>query len=175
MTDFMYPSDEEGVPREQVEIVDNPYPTANNNSSKVAKYVRNDQPWRARDRLLHEGESYDISQYAKITMKVYFPGAPTNDYTTQGGNIGEDWAPKTLQKSFVLRFRTGDDYLTDVGRTEDITDDKMDEWQYVEFDLSASVDKAGREKLTLQFGGEAHHNPGVFYFDDVKVYKLEEE
>jgi hypothetical protein len=107
---------------------------------------------------------FDLTTQNKIRMKVYLPGY--NDYTTAGQ--GEDWAPKTLQKTVAVKLQNsskgGNAWETQTQK--DFTDLPTDKWISLIFDFSDVANRQDYDKIVIQFGGEGHNRTGIFFFDD---------
>ncbi len=93
----------------------------------------------------------------KFEIKVYLPS--TNDYT---GDLTPTCALK-LQNSLL----GGDAWTT---QTEVIiTIEEYDAWVTLEFDFAEAADRDDYDQMVVQFGGEGHFAPGLFYFDDINL------
>lgn len=99
----------------------------------------------------------DLSARNIFDIKVYFPS--TNDYS---GALTPTAAIK-LQNSLL----GGNAWTT---QTEiKLTVDEFDTWVSLSFDFSIVSDSVNYDQVVVQFGGETHFIPGMFYFDDLKL------
>ena len=48
---------------------------------------------------------------------------------------------------------------------------QKDRWLELEFDFSSVKDRKDYDKIVIQFGGEGHAAPGIFFFDDFSFNK----
>jgi len=88
-------------------------------------------------------------------MDVFLPS--TNDYS---GDLTPTAAIK-LQNSLL----GGNAWTTQTEIKLDVT--VFDEWVTLNFDFSAVSDSVNYDQLVIQFGGEGHWVPGLFYFDNL--------
>ncbi|GAB2547503.1 PKD domain-containing protein [Rufibacter soli] len=148
---------------------DNPAQVAANNSEKVARYTR--QAGQANEfgnAFIQFKHNLDLTQRHVFKVKVFLPSY--NDYTTQGG--AEDWsAVKTLQRQLSVKLQNselgGNAWTTQAEIVQQVT--QMDQWVELTFDFSAHASRKDFDKIIVQFGGEAHWNPGIFYLDDFRL------
>jgi hypothetical protein len=151
------------------ENFDNPAQLASNPSDKVARYTRlagqANEFGNANIQFTH---NLDLTKRHVFKVKVFLPSY--NDYTTMGG--AEDWSPvKTLQKQLSVKLQNselgGNAWTTQAEVVQQVT--QMDQWVELTFDFSAHASRKDFDKIVVQFGGEAHFNPGIFYLDDFRL------
>jgi hypothetical protein len=99
----------------------------------------------------------DLSSRNKFDVKVYFPSS--NNYT---GSLTPTAAMK-LQNSLL----GGNAWSTQTEIKQTIT--QFDQWVSLVFDFSAVADSVNYDQVVVQFGGEGHFTPGMFYFDDLAL------
>jgi len=97
----------------------------------------------------------DLSTRNIFSMDVFLPS--TNDYS---GDLTPTAAIK-LQNSLL----GGNAWTTQTEIKLDVT--VFDEWVTLNFDFSAVSDSVNYDQLVIQFGGEGHWVPGLFYFDNL--------
>lgn len=103
----------------------------------------------------------DLSERNQFEMKVYFPSS--NNYT---GLLTPTVALK-LQNSLL----GGNAYTT---QTEvKLTVGTFDSWVTLTFDFSAVSAREDYDQVVVQFGGEGHISPGLFYFDDLVLLDVQ--
>lgn len=144
---------------------DNPLPMAPNTSSKVYFYEKT-ASFYSNLLLPNQGYKFDLTDQNTIKMKVYLPSY--NDYTTEGDVAGDWIAVKNLQKKVVVKLQ--DSTLGDNAWSTqaEIGHDNLetDKWIELTFDFSAYADRQDFDQIIIQFGGEGHSMPGLFFFDD---------
>ncbi|MBE0637435.1 MAG: PKD domain-containing protein [Bacteroidales bacterium] len=99
----------------------------------------------------------DLTERNKFEMKVYFPSS--NNYT--GALL-----PKIelkLQNSLLGALA----YTTQSVFYHEVND--FDQWLTLVFDFSFVADSVNYDQVVVQFGGEGHLEPGLFYFDDINL------
>jgi PKD repeat protein len=104
----------------------------------------------------------DLSERNRFEMKAYFPSS--NDYS---GLL----LPKVeikLQNSLL-----GDLAYTTQSVASNIVSD-FDQWLTLEFDFGFASAIQDYDQVVVQFGGEGHFVPGIFWFDDLKLLQAEE-
>ena len=99
-------------------------------------------------------------------MKVFIPSY--NDYAKTYAVDGDWITVNTLQKQVAVKLQDstmgGNAWQT---QTEIVKKDlPLDKWVELEFDFSGVKDRQNYDKIVIQFGGEGHAAPGLFYFDD---------
>ncbi|WP_192821817.1 PKD domain-containing protein [Rufibacter sp. LB8] len=151
------------------ESFDNPAQVAANPSDKVARYIKEAGQGKAFSNVFIElPYKIDLRQRKVFKVKVFLPSY--NDYTTMGG--AEDWSPvKTLQKQLAVKLQNselgGNSWTTQAEIIQQVT--VMDQWVELTFDFSNFDQRQDFDKIVIQFGGEAHFNPGIFYLDDFRL------
>lgn len=96
----------------------------------------------------------DLTTRNKFKVNAYLPSS--NDYS---GDLTPTMALK-LQNSLL----GGNAWMT---QTEVLlTVEEFDTWVTLEFDFSSVSDSVNYDQVVVQFGGEGHFVPGMFYFDD---------
>ena len=99
---------------------------------------------------------FDLTAQNKIRLKVFIPSY--NDYVT-GGSLLKQVAVKLQDSS-----KGGNAWET---QTEIVKSGlATDKWLELVFDFSSVSDRVDYDKIIIQFGGEGHTVPGVFFFDD---------
>ncbi|RNI29748.1 hypothetical protein EFA69_09380 [Rufibacter immobilis] len=151
------------------ESYDNPAPTGINTSKKVALYTRQGgQANQYGNAYIQYTHKLDLSQRHVFKIKVLVPSY--NDYTTMGG--AESWSPvKTLQKQLSVKLQNselgGNAYTTQTEVIQQVT--QLGEWVELTFDFGAAATRQDYDRIVIQFGGEAHWNPGIFFLDDFRL------
>lgn len=146
-------------------IVDNPAPVSVNESDKVYRYQKSDALY---SNLSFTTKDYlfDLTTQNKIRLKVYIPSY--NDYVKDNDVAGDGSANKKLLPQLAVKLQ--DSSLGDGAwetQTEIVKADlEMDKWLELEFDFSGISDRQNYDKIVIQFGGEGHADPGIFFFDD---------
>jgi PKD repeat protein len=106
----------------------------------------------------------DLTSRNKFRMKVFFPSS--NNYT---GGLTKTAAIK-LQNSLLggLAYTTQAEIL--------VTVTQLDQWVNLTFDFSAPeiTSRTDFDQVVVQFGGEGHLVPAQFYFDDLRLFGIEE-
>ncbi|MEH0156014.1 PKD domain-containing protein [Limibacter armeniacum] len=150
---------------EGFDVYDNPAPVGINTSAKVAKYTRTgDNEWA--NAQIQLGYRMDLTTRNVIKVKVFIP--TYNDYTSEnGGTVGG-----TLQKKLSLKLQDSQHlapWETQIEVAHVIDDSQLGQWVELEFDFSAAADRTDFDKIIVQFGGEGHFNPGIFFLDDIEL------
>lgn len=127
-----------------------------NAANHVAEYNRSGSfEWTNAQFILDH--RMDLSERNRFELKVYFPSS--NNYT---GLLTPTVALK-LQNSLL----GGNAYTT---QTEvKLTVGTFDSWVTLTFDFSAVSAREDYDQVVVQFGGEGHLEPGLFYFDDIRL------
>jgi len=99
----------------------------------------------------------DLTNRNIFEMSVYFPS--TNDYS---GNLTPTAALK-LQNSLL----GPDAWTTQTEVKLEVTE--FDSWVVLSFDFSQVANRQDYDQVVVQFGGEGHFVPGLFYFDDIHL------
>lgn len=146
----------------------NPAPVPINESSKVCLYQKT-EAFYSNIYFVAKDYVFDLTKQNKIKVKVFIPSF--NDYTTeypagsgkkllpqlevklQNANMGGD-AYKTQEAVKIPDFEKGDKAL------------EKDKWIELTFDFSKWMSRTDFNKIVIQFGGEGHAAPGIFYLDD---------
>lgn len=148
----------------------NPAPVPLNTSSTVYLYEKStafysNLSWVAPD------YKFDLSEVNKVKMKVFIP--TYNDYATEADVAGDWVAVKTLQPTVAVKLQNNDlggqAYSTQFEIVKTINE--KGKWIEVEFDFSNVKDRKDFNKIVIQFGGEGHAAPGIFFFDDFSFSK----
>lgn len=145
---------------------DNPLPVGINTSSKVYLYEKTDS-YYSNLLIPNAGYKYDLTDQHTIKMKVYLPSY--NDYTTEGLVADDQITNKHLQKTVAVKLQ--DSSLGDNAWSTqaEISMDNLptDTWVELTFDFSSYKLRTDFDSIVLQFGGEGHSMPGLFFFDDL--------
>jgi len=145
---------------------DNPLPVGINTSSKVYLYEKTDS-YYSNLLIPNAGYKYDLTDQHIIKVKVYLPSY--NDYTTEGLVAGDWITNKHLQKTVAVKLQ--DSSLGDNAWSTqaEISMDNLptDTWVELTFDFSSYKLRTDFDSIVLQFGGEGHSMPGLFFFDDL--------
>ncbi len=106
----------------------------------------------------------DLTNRNKFGMKVFFPSS--NNYT---GALTKTAAIK-LQNSLL----GGNAYTTQAEILVTVT--QLDQWVNLTFDFSAPeiTSRTDFDQVVVQFGGEGHLEPALFYFDDFRLLGIQE-
>jgi PKD repeat protein len=103
----------------------------------------------------------DLTQRNKFKLKVYFPSS--NNYT---GSLIKKAAIK-LQNSLL----GGNAWTTQKEVLVDVT--VLDQWVTLTFDFFEVANRDDFDQVVVQLGGEAHNDPGQFYFDDIQLLPVQ--
>lgn len=99
----------------------------------------------------------DLSERNQFELRAYFPS--TNDYT--GALL-----PK-------IELKLQNSLLGDMAWTTQSvfshTVNSFDQWITLVFDFGFASDIVDYDQVVVQFGGEGHFEPGLFYFDDFRL------
>lgn len=146
-------------------IVDNPAPVSINTSNKVYRYQKT-AAFYSNLSFTAPDYKFDLTTQNKIRVKVYIPSY--NDYETENTVAGDWITEKRLRPQLAVKLQNSD--MGDNAwqtQTEIIKRDlTMDRWLELEFDFSSVSDRQDYDKIVIQFGGEGHAGPGIFFFDD---------
>jgi len=146
-------------------IVDNPAPIPINTSNKVYRYQKT-TAFYSNLSFTAPDYKFDLTTQNKIRLKVYVPSY--NDYETENAVAGDWITEKRLRPQLAVKLQNSD--MGDNAwqtQTEIIKRDlTMDRWLELEFDFSSVSDRQDYDKIVIQFGGEGHAGPGIFFFDD---------
>lgn len=148
----------------------NPAPLPINTSSKVLLYQKASD-FYANIYFKATGYKFDLSQQNKITVKVFIPSY--NDYVTAYPVAGS-WVTDTqLRPQLSVKLQNndlgGNAYTT---QTEIIQGNlATDKWLNLTFDFSNVATRIDYDKIVIQFGGEGHAAPGLFFLDDFSFSK----
>jgi len=143
----------------------NPAPVGVNTSGKVFLYQKPDA-FYSNVYFQADGYKFDLTEQNKITMKVFIPSY--NDYDTEFPVAGDWITDNQLKPQLSVKLQDsgkgGDAYTT---QTEIVKADlEMDKWIDLTFDFSTVSSREDYDKIVIQFGGEGHAAPGIFFFDD---------
>jgi hypothetical protein len=142
----------------------NPAPVAGNTSAKVFLYEKSDE-FYSNLSFTADGYTFDLATVNKIKLKVFIPSY--NDYATDyetaaGGNDGK-LLPQVAVK--LQNSSAGDNAWQTQKEIVKSSLDK-DKWLDLTFDFSTDAARKDFDKIVIQFGGEGHAGPGIFFFDD---------
>lgn len=143
----------------------NPAPFGINTSPKVFAYQKSEAFY---SNIFFSASTYkfDLSTVNKVKMKVYIPSY--NDYDTENAVAGDWISEKRLRPQVAIKLQ--DNSMGDSAwetQTEIIRAGlEMNKWLELEFDFSNVSDRTDYDKIVIQFGGEGHAGPGIFFFDD---------
>ncbi len=135
-------------------IYSNPAPLALNSSKRVYLYEKSTELYSNVSYTV-SGYKFDLSTLNKVRIKVFIPSY--NDYSVD-----------KLKKQVAVKLQNNDNggnaWQT---QTEVVKGDlPTDKWIELEFDFSTVKDRTDYDKIVIQFGGEGHNVPGIFFFDD---------
>ena len=142
----------------------NPAPVPINSSSDVYLYQKSNEFY---SNVFWTAATYkfDLTTHNKIRMKVYIPSY--NDYTTENEVAGEWITNSKLLPQLAVKLQDSEQSAPWEGQTEIIkTDLEMNKWLQLEFDFSSVANRKDYDRIVIQFGGEGHSGPGIFFFDD---------
>jgi hypothetical protein len=123
-------------------------------SNHVAEYMRSGNfEWTNAQFILDH--RMDLSQRNIFDIRVYFPS--TNNY-------GDELTPTAALK--LQNSLLGPNAWTTQTEVK-LTVEQYDEWVTLSFDFSVASDIVDYDQVVVQFGGEGHFQPGLFYFDDI--------
>lgn len=146
-------------------IYSNPAPVPVNTSKKVYLYEKSTS-FYSNISVTVVGYKFDLTKMNKVRMKVYIPSY--NDYVTTAAVAGSGITINQLQKQVAVKLQnseTGNSAWE--SQTEIVKKDlPTDKWIELEFDFSGVKDRQDYDKIVIQFGGEGHAAPGIFFFDD---------
>jgi len=148
----------------------NPAPVGVNTSNKVFLYEKTSSFY---SNIYFDAKTYkfDLTTQNKIKMKVYIPSY--NDYTTDNAVAGDYVTNKKLQYKVVVKLQDtsmGDN--TWQTQTEIAKDNlTTDRWIDLTFDFSSVSTHVDYDRIAIQFGGEGHAGPGIFFLDDFSFNK----
>lgn len=127
-----------------------------NSANHVAEYNRSGTfEWTNAQFILEH--RMDLTARNQFDLSVYFPSS--NDYT---GSLTPTAALK-LQNSLM----GPNAWMTQTQVLLDVTE--FDQWVTLTFDFSGVADSVNYDQVVVQFGGEGHWAPGMFYFDDIEL------
>jgi len=137
------------------DLVDLPITTdPENETNHVAEYNRSGNfEWTNAQFILDH--RMDLSERNIFNIKAWFPSS--NDYS---GNLTPTLSIK-LQNSLM----GGNAWMTQ--SEVKLTVETFDTWVSLDFDFNSIADSVNYDQVVVQFGGEGHFIPGVFYFDDL--------
>ncbi len=130
-------------------------------TNNVASYIRSGAfQWTNAQFILNH--RMDLTYRNMFSIKVYFPSS--NDYS---GALTPTAAIK-LQNSLL----GGNAWTTQEQILITVTD--FDQWITLTYDFGYASTRDDFDQVVVQFGGEGHNVPGMFYFDDIKLmgYRL---
>ncbi len=143
----------------------NPAPIGLNKSMTVCAYERTGAFY---SNLSFNAEDYkfNLSTINRIRMDVYIPDF--NDYASDYEVAGEWISNKKLLPQVAVKLQNkekGDSAWEDevVIVKENLEKGK---WISLEFDFSTVKERTDFDTIIVQFGGEGHSGPGLFFFDN---------
>ena len=146
-------------------IVDNPAPVSINTSNKVYRYQKT-TAFYSNLSFTAPDYKFDLTTQNKIRLKVYIHSY--NDYETENTVAGDWITEKRLRPQLAVKLQNSD--MGDNAwqtQTEIVKSDlTKDRWLELEFDFSSVSGRDDYDKIVIQFGGEGHAGPGIFFFDD---------
>lgn len=146
-------------------IYSNPAPIPVNTSKRVYLYEKSTS-FYSNISFTVADYKFDLTKLNKVRMKVYIPSY--NDYVTTAAVAGNWITINHLQKQVAVKLQnseTGDSAWE--SQTEVVKKDlPTDKWIELEFDFSGVKARQDYDKIVIQFGGEGHAAPGIFFFDD---------
>ena len=148
----------------------NPAPLPINTSSKVLLYQKMSD-FYANIYFKASGYKFDLSKQNKVTVKVFIPSY--NDYVTTFPVAGTWITDNQLRPQLSVKLQNnnlgGNAYTT---QTEIIQGNlATDKWLNLTFDFSNVATRIDYDKIVIQFGGEGHAAPGLFFLDDFSFSK----
>ena len=143
----------------------NPAPLPINTSSKVLLYQKASD-FYANIYFKATGYKFDLSKQNKITVKVFIPSY--NDFVTTFDVAGSWITDNQLRSQLSIKLQNsdlgGNAWQT---QTEIIKGNlATDKWISLTFDFSGVSSRVDYDKIVIQFGGEGHAAPGLFFLDD---------
>ncbi len=143
----------------------NPAPFGINTSMKVCAYEKTSAFY---SNLSFNAEDYkfDLTKVNKVKMDVYIP--EYNDYDSDFDIAGE-WISNTkLLPQVAVKLQNSDKGDNAWEDEVVILKEKVQKgkWITLEFDFSNVKDRKDLDAIVIQFGGEGHAGPGIFFFDN---------
>ena len=143
----------------------NPAPVPVNTSAKVLLYEKtggfySNISYTTTDYL------FDLTTVNQVRIKVFIPSY--NNYTDEFAVAGDWITNKKLLPQVSVKLQNsslaGNAWQT---QTEIIKADlQKDKWLELEFDFSNVSNRTDYDKIVIQFGGEGHAAPGIFFLDN---------
>jgi hypothetical protein len=125
-------------------------------TNHVAEYIRSGSfEWTNAQFILDH--RMDLSERNIFDIRVYFPSS---------NNYGDELTPTAALK--LQNSLLGPDAWTTQTEVK-LTVEQYDEWITLSFDFSVASDIVDYDQVVVQFGGEGHFQPGLFYFDDIEL------
>lgn len=148
----------------------NPAPLPINTSSKVMLYQKGSE-FYANTYFVASGYKFDLSQQNKITVKVFIPSY--NDYVTSYPVAGSWITNSQLLPQLSVKLQNSDLGGNAWSTQTEIIKANLDKdkWLSLTFDFSGVATRTDYDKIVIQFGGEGHAGPGIFFLDDFSFSK----
>jgi hypothetical protein len=104
-------------------------------------------------------------------MKVFIPSY--NDYTTEFAVAGDWITNKKLLPQVAVKLQDSSKGGNAWETQKEIVKDNLekDKWLELTFDFSSEAGRTDFDQIIIQFGGEGHAAPGIFFFDDFSFSK----
>ncbi len=151
-------------------IYANPAPVPVNESKLVYLYQKT-SAFYSNISYTVTGYKFDLTEMNKVRMKVYIPSY--NNYEDVFATAG-DWVTiNKLQSQVAVKLQNSNLGTTSYTTQTEIVKANLqkDRWLELEFDFSSVKDRKDYDKIVIQFGGEGHAAPGIFFFDDFSFNK----
>lgn len=146
-------------------LYSNPAPVPVNTSKKVYLYEKSTS-FYPNISFTVAGYKFDLTKMNKVRMKVYIPSY--NDYVTTAAVAGSGITINQLQKQVAVKLQNSETGNSAWESQTEVVKKNLptDKWIELEFDFSGVKDRQDYDKIVIQFGGEGHAAPGIFFFDD---------
>lgn len=148
----------------------NPAPIGVNKSKYVCAYDKSEE-FYSNLSFTAEDYKFDLSEVNKVRLKVFIP--TYNDYESEYPVAGEWITNKKLLPQLAVKLHNSE--KGDSAWESEVTIVKenleLGKWLELEFDFSGAADRKDMDKIVIQFGGEGHGAPGIFFFDDFSFDK----
>lgn len=147
----------------------NPAPIGINKSSKVCAYDKGEDFYT--NLSFTADYKFDLSEINKVRVKVFIP--EYNDYETEHAVAGEWITNKKLLPQLAVKLHNSEKGDGAWETQHEIVKANLEagKWLSLEFDFSAVKDRLDFDKIVIQFGGEGHAAPGIFFLDDFSFDK----
>ena len=148
----------------------NPAPVPVNESAKVYLYQKSGE-FYSNLSFTTTDYLFDLTDINKIKMKVFIPSY--NDYDTEFPVAGDWITNKKLLPQIAVKLQDsskGDNAWET--QTELLHGNlEKDKWLELTFDFSSVASRTDYDQIIIQFGGEGHAAPGIFFFDDFSFFQ----